>query len=281
MLKKSFKAFLILALIFSLSSCSTLLNNLSDSLYRQNDLKLVEDGAPSYLLLVEAFVTPKTTDRNMLSTAIQLYSAYSQAFVKDPKRQRLFTDKTKNWALQLLRTYPKFKAVETKEFSEYEKWTGSIGKRDVPYVFWAANAWIFWIIANLDSVDAVIDLPKAKAIIDRIMVLDSSYYYGAPHLFYGMFYSLMPEMVGGSLTKAKVEFDSALKYSGDKFLMTKVSYAQFYLKAKNDKKGFIKTLNEVLETDMDKYPEMRLLNLFAKNQAEELLKKTNELFIDL
>jgi len=278
MLNKIFKVLAVL-ILFSLLSCNSLLKSLSDSLYRQNDLKLVEDGAPSYLLLIEAFIESKPNDKSMLSTGIQLFSAYSQAFVKDPARQKIFTDKTKRWAMSLLRTYPRFKELENKEFDEYTKWLLSVSKRDIPYIFWATNAWFVWIIGNLDSIDAFIELPKAKAIMDRIKELDDTYYYGAPHLFYGMYYSVMPESIGGGADKAKAEFDIALKLSGDKFLMTKVSYAQLYLKLKNDKNGFIKTLNEVIKADLDKYPEMRLLNSFSKNQAAELLKKTNEIFI--
>ena len=60
--------------------------------------------------------------------------------------------------------------------------------------------------------------------------------------------------------------------------MTKVYLAQYYYKAKYDKKNFIKTLNEVINADIDKYPEMRLLNSIAKKRAEELLKKVDEFF---
>jgi hypothetical protein len=277
-MKKIVGILLLSVLIFQLTSCASLLKGLSDSLYRQNALKLVEDGAPSYLLLIEALIESNPKDKNMLSTGIMLFSAYSSAFVKDKARAKIFTDKTKNWALMLLRTYPSFKAAENKEFSQYSKWVSTIAKSDVPYVFSAADAWIMWIIANTDSIEAIMELPKAKAIIDRIRELDPNYYYGAPHLFYGIYLSYMPESVGGSLEKAKVEFQDALKVSGDKFLLTKVSYAQYYLKAKNDKADFIKILNEVIKADLDKYPDTRLLNSFAKKQAEELLNKVDELF---
>lgn len=278
MIKKTLQLLFIFLLFTYLTSCASLFKGLSDSLYRQNDLKLVEDGAPSYLLLIEALIDSNPNDRNMLSTGIQLFSAYSQAFVKDQARAKIFTDKAKKWSLMLLRTYPMFKTLEHKDFNQYSKWLLTISKKDIPYVFWAADAWILWIIGNTDSIDALIDLPKAKAIIDRIKKLDPEYYYGAPHMFYGMFYSILPESVGGSMEKAQVEFQDALKYSDDKFLLTKVTYAQYYLKAKNDKADFIKILNEVIKADVDKYPDTRLLNLFAKKQASELLNKIDELF---
>ena len=264
--------------IFIFCTCTSMVKGLSDSLYSQKDIKLVEDGAPSFLLLVESLIYSNPTNKNWLLTGIQLFSAYSNAFVKDKERKTIFQDKTKDWALKLLRTYPKFKQTENGDFDKYNKWVETINERDVPYVFWAANAWIMWIIAHSDSIEAIMELPKAKAIIDRIYKIKPDYYYGAPHLFYGIYYSALPEIAGGNLVKAKEEFDKALKISGDRFLMTKISYAEFYLKAKYDRKDYIKVLEEVVNADIDKYPEVRLLNAFSKKQAKELLEQTGKFF---
>ncbi len=269
---------LILLFIILLFSCASLTSGLTNSLYRQKDVKLIEDGAPAYLLLIEALIETKPKDKNFLMIGIQMFSAYSGAFVKDQERSKIFTEKTKTWALMLLRTYPKFKEYENLEFDKYVKWVDTIQKNDIPYVFWAAEAWIMWIISNSDNIEAMLDLPKAKAVIDRIYKLDSSYYYGFPHLFYGLYYSVLPEYLGGNLIKSKEEFDRALEYSQDKFLMTKVYFAQYYYKAKNDKENFKKVLTEVINADIEKYPDLRLLNSFAKKYAEELLNKIDEIF---
>jgi hypothetical protein len=277
MLNKLFYFSVILVLIIFIS-CSSLTGSLANSLYKQKDIKLVEDGAPAYLILVEAFIDSKPNNKKMLVMGIQMFSAYSSAFVNETERSKIFADKTKTWALMLLRTYPKFKQYENAEFDDFMQWIDTLKKNDIPYVFWAANAWIMWIIANADSVEAMLDLPKAKAIIDKIYELDSSYYYGAPHLFYGIYYSVLPDYIGGDLDKAKKEFDEALKFSEDKLLMTKVYLAQYYYKAKYDKKMFINTLKEVINADIEKYPEIRLLNTIAQKQAKDLLKKVNEFF---
>ena len=280
-MKKTVNLFLLSILcILLLSSCTSLIGGLSDSLYMQKDIQLVKDGAPSYLLLVEALIHSNPKNKKMLSLGIQLFSAYSSAFVVNDDRKIIFSNKSKEWAMMLLRTYPKFKKLENAGFDKYKKWVKSIGKKDIPDVFWAANAWIMWIISNSDSMDAMMDLPKAKAIIDRIYDLDSSYYYGAPHLFYGIFYSMMPESIGGDLVKAKEEFDKALEFSGDKFLMTRVSYAQFYCKAKYDRENYKKILTEVADADLDKHPETRLLNSFAKTLAKKSLEEIDDFFYD-
>jgi len=274
------RSIIIIFLISLLIGCASLIDGLSESIYQQKDVQLLEDGAPAYLILIEGLTYSFPNNKDILSFGIQLFSAYSSAFVKDEERKKIFLEKTKGWGIYLLRTFPKFKKLENKPFEEYQVWTRSIKKKDIPYVFWGANAWLFWIIGNMDSMDALIQLPKAKAIVDRIYELDSSYYYGAPHLFRGIYYSMIPENVGGDLKLSKKEFDKAIEYSGDELLLTRVSYAQSYCKAKYDRTEFEKVLKEVLAVDIDKNPETRLLNSFAQEQAAELLENISEYFYD-
>jgi len=276
-MKNIINIFIILIIILSIS-CSSLLSGLSESLYMQKDTQLVKDGAPSYLLLIEGLIHSNPKKRDYLMLGIQLFSAYAGAFVKDEDRKKIFSDKTKEWSVLLLRTYPKFVKYESAEFNEYEKWVDSLKKSDIPYVFWAANAWIMWIIENSDDMNAMLELPRARVIIDKIYEMDPSYYFGAPHLFYGIYYSILPEFAGGDLEKAKEEFNKALEYSKDKFLLTKLSYAEFYLKAKYDRDNYIKVLKEIVNTDLEKNPEMRLLNTLTQEQAKELLKNVNNFF---
>ncbi len=272
---------ILIILSLLLFSCASLTNNLIDglskSLYRQKDIKLIEEGSPAFLLLIEGLIISYPENRDMLLAGIQTFSAYSSAFVEDKERQKIFQNKTKEWAIQLLKTYPLYRNYEKivdKEKKEiaFKKFLNSLTKKDVKYVFWAANAWIMWIINNLDDIMALLELAEVKAIIGRIKDIDPNFYYGSPSLFYGVYYSAFPEDFGGDLKKAKEEFDKALKISGEEFLTTKLFYAIFYLKAINDKENLIKTLNEIINVDIEKYPDTRLLNLVTQNQAKEILE---------
>lgn len=278
-MKKNIAYILLLFIVLNtVPSCNKLIQGLSDSLYGQKDIQLVKDGAASYLLLVEGLIKSNPKNKTFLTTGIQLFYAYSSAFVNDPERKKIFADKTKEWAMLLLRTYPKFRKVEYKSIDEFQTWVKTLRKKDVKNVFWASNAWINWIIANSDSMDALMELPKAKALIDKIYELDSSFYFGAPHLLYGTFYSIMPVNAGGDLVKAQQDFEAALKYSGDKFLTTKVLYASIFCKAKYDRECFEKTLQEVIDADVDTYPEVRLLNTLAQQEAKDLLEQIDDFF---
>ncbi|HQJ04839.1 MAG TPA: TRAP transporter TatT component family protein [Spirochaetota bacterium] len=287
---KKIKLLICVIVAASVVSCSSIVGNLTEgltkSLYKQKDIELIEDGAPAFLLLIESFIENSPNDRNQLVTGIQTFSAYSSAFVDDKERKKIFSDKTKGWALDLLRTYPQFDNYENigdrdAKDAAFKKFLSGLKKGDVKYVFWAANAWIMWIIDNLDSMDAFLELPVAKEIVTRIKEIDGDFYYGAPHLFDGVYYSAFPENFGGNLKKAKEEFDVALKLSGDEFLTTKLFYATFYLTAIGDKEGFEKVLNEIIDMDIEKYPDTRLLNIVSKSQAEKMIEKVDEMFINL
>jgi hypothetical protein len=270
--------------VFLSLSCSSIIKGLTDSLYEQKDVVLIEEGAPSYLILIEGLLRSNPNSKQYLLPAIQIFIAYGSSFVNDPDRKKIFADKTKDWAFRLLRSYPKFSKYEKttdreqkeKELNEFLK---SLSKKDVPEIFWATNAWINWILNNLDSTDAFMELPIAKALIERIYQLDDTYYYGAPHLYLGVFYGAFPKEIGGNLDKAKEEFDKALAIS-DKLLLTKIFYAEYYLKPKNDKKSYEKMMNDIIKFDVDKFPEMRLVNIVSQKQAKELLAKINDSFYE-
>lgn len=277
-MKSFINIFIFFLILLFFISCSSLLKSLGESIYQQRDIELVKEGAPSYLLLVEGLIKAYPKNREYLKLGIQLFTAYSSAFITEAERKELFTLKAKEWGLELLKTYPNIKKVINSDFETFEKEAKKFKKKDIDYIFWAANAWIIWIISHTDSLEALLDLPKARCIVDKVYDLDDSYYYGAPHLFYGIYYSFLPESYGGDLKKAEQEFNLALKYAQDKLLLTKISYATVFLRAKNDRESFIKILKEVINTDIEKYPEQRLLNIIAQKQAKELLKKVDEFF---
>ncbi len=273
----------VMIISFTFTSCSSMFDGLAKSLFSQKDVKLVNDGAPAYLLLIEGLISSDPKNRTFLQIGIQTFTAYSSAFVDDPVRKKIFSDKCKNWGKQLLMTYPQFAAYEKsrdieKKNRAFNSFIKSINKVEVPYVFWASYAWIMWILDNLDTIDGLMDLGIVKQIIDRVYVVDGDFYYSAPHLFYGVFYAAFPKDIGGDISKAKNEFNYVIEKNGDKLLMAKMFYAMFYLKPQHEKEEFKKTLKEIEDYDLDSCPENRLLNLITQEEAVKLLKNADSLF---
>jgi len=274
---------LFLFISFSFTSCGSMFDKFTSSLFSQRDVKLIGNGAPAYLLLIEGLISAVPKNRGYLQIGIQTFSAYSEAFVDDPIRKKIFSEKCKDWGKRLLMTYPQFANFEKSKDIEkknraFDSFLKNIKKRDVPYVFWASYSWIMWIMDNLDSVEALMDLGIVKQIIDRVYVVDGDFYYSAPHLFYAIFYAAFPKEIGGNIDKAKNEFDYVIEKNGDKLLMAKMSYAIFYLKPQNQKEEFKKVLKEILNYDLDLYPDNRLLNLITQDEANKLLNDIDNLF---
>lgn len=280
---------LVISVLFS--SCSALTKNITESLtaslMQQEDVILVKDGAPSFLLLIEGLIYNDPDNKDLLSAGIQMFSAYGGIFVTETGRKELFNKKTKKWAIDLLLTYPKFKKYYTMSSEDkaqkdaaFEDFLKSIKKKDVPYVFWASYSWALDIMAHLDSPVSFIELPIPRAIIQRVYELEDTFYYGAPHLFFGIIYGAYPKMYGGDPEKAKQEFDRALEISQGKLYMVKLMYADFYYKPLMDRENYVKIVQEVIDGDIEEAPENRLLNIMAQKQARAMLEAADEFFMD-
>ena len=167
----------------------------------------------------------------------QLYSTYSSAFVEDELRRELFAKKVVEWGNNLLLSYPLYHLYahtdsldrELKE-KRLEAFVKSIKKKDIPYVFWGVFAIGMDAINNSDNPLGLLMLPMLLRIVDKIYELDHSFFNGAPHLFYGLYYGTYPEAFGGDPARAKKEFEEAINISKGNLLSTKIMFAQVYYK---------------------------------------------------
>jgi hypothetical protein len=131
---------------------------------------------------------------------------------------------------------------------------------------------------NLDSIEALAELPKVQLMMQRVLELDEGYYYGGAHLFMGIWLASRPKMAGGDLKKAQEHFLKAIDLGKGKFLMAYVYYANHYARQVLDKDLFISTLQKVLETPADASPDLTLLNTIAQREAKKLLDHMEEYF---
>jgi hypothetical protein len=263
----------------TVGSAAILLENVAKSAYKQSDLKVIREGMPAYLMLVDGMVEAVPNNAHLLITAAQAYSSFAAAFVEetDEDYASALYAKAKKYALRSLDVRG-LKAPASTPFEQFEKEVAARGKEDVPYMFWTATCWGGWIRLNLSSMAAVAELPRVELLMKRVLALDEQFYYGGPHLFMGIWFASRPKIAGGDLTKAQYHFQKALEFSGEKFLMTRVYYAEQYARKTLDKDLFVATLEKVLEIPADNTPELTLLNTVAHKKAKELLEHVNEYF---
>ena len=263
----------------TVGSAATLLEDVSNSASKQSDLRVIRDGMPAYLMLIDGMVEAVPRNARLLLTAAQAYASFASAFVEetDTEYARTLYEKAKKYALRALELRG-LKNPVLKPFDAFEEALNRLGKDDVPYMFWTATCWGSWIQLSLGSMAAVAELPRVEALMKRVLVLDEQFYFGGPHLFMGIWFASRPKMAGGDLTRARYHFQKALEFSQGKFLMTQVYYADQYARKTFDKKLFVATLQSVLETPADIIPKLTLLNTVAHKKAKELLEQVDSYF---
>jgi tetratricopeptide (TPR) repeat protein len=263
----------------TIGAAASLLEDVAKSSYKQSDLNVIREGMPAYLLLMDGMVEAWPTNERLLIVAAQGYSSYASAFVEDLDKNyaRALYGRATDYALRSLEERG-FKNPRQRSFEEFSKDLKNLGKKDVPYLFWAAACWGNWIGLNLSSIEAVAELPRVELMMRRALELDEGFYYGGPHLFMGIWYASRPKIAGGNLDLAQDHFQKAIELGQGKFLLANVYYAKYYARRVFDEDLFRSTLQKVLETPPDITPELTLLNTIAHQKAQNMLDHIEEYF---
>jgi hypothetical protein len=258
---------------------ASLVENVAAAANKQSDLRVIREGMPAFLLLLDGMVESWPENDRLLLGAAQAYSSYATAFVglDDALYREALLLRAKTYALLALeqRGIP---APLDSPFDEFERHVGRMINSDIPYVFWSASCWASWIGAHTASIAALAELPRAEALMRRVLALDETYQYGGAHIFMGILYASRPSVAGGNLDLSQQHFLKAIDIGQGKFLMTLVYYAEVYAKKALDRELFVSTLKKVVDTPAGIVPELTLMNTVARHKAQDLLGKTDELF---
>ncbi len=260
-------------------STATLLEGVAKASSQQSDLRILREGTPAYLMLIDGMIQSWPDNEQLLTAGAQSYSTFASLFVEDQDKEyaNLLYTRGRQYALRSLERRG-FKDPLQKPFDDFSRGLKRLKKKDVPILFWTATCWANWIRLNLDSMEALSELPRVEAMVKRVLELDEGFYYGGAHLFMGIWYASRPKIAGGDLKKSQEHFLKALDLGKRKFLMADVYYASHYARKSADKELFIATLQKVLETPADTLPDLVLVNTVAKKQAKELLSHVEEYF---
>ena len=184
------------------------------SIHSQSDPEIVKQGFPAYLMLLDTLVLASPDDPDLLYAATLAYSTYCQAFLTDESESergaKLFGH-GKRYGLRLLERMKEINEIDSISVTDFEEALRHLDRHDVPHMYAASTAWLGWILMNTDSMIALADLPKALAVMNRILELDEGYDRGSVHLFYGIYYAVQPRGAGRNLTKSKEHFERAIE----------------------------------------------------------------------
>ena len=270
--------FLLLALTAGCSPTASLVSSLGNNLNYQNDLELVCEGAPSFLLIIDSLIVDDPENPRLLKNGVQAYAALDS--VTDecgrPERNKALGAKAHAYGLTLLREETGI--TPAMGLPELAKTLQEKKRGDVPALFWGGYGWALWIAAEDGSPAALADLPRVEQLMQRVVALDDTYYRGGAHLFLGIYYGSKPKMYGGNPDLAKQHFERALAINRRRFLPVQVAYAEYYARQVMDEELYRSLLEEVLAFDLSSEPELTLSNLVAQRRARQLLDSIDEYF---
>lgn len=263
-----------------LQACAV--TRLDDSLPRgimnNDDLQLVEQGLPAYLLMMDGFIINWPESEGLLRSGASLYSAYAGLFVDDDARARKLTDQALDYSLRAAcEEHDELCDVRSLAVPELEKVLADMDADDVTVLYNLGTTWAGYIQVRSSDWNAVGSLGRVNVLLERSVALDETYKQGQGHMYLGVMNSFLPKSMGGQPDKAKRHFDKAIALSDGDNLLAKVLYAEHYARLAFDRELHDRLLREVLDEDPHREG-LTLQNVYAQKEARSLLDESADYF---
>ncbi len=274
------------ALVTAAAGCASIISSvtggmaedLSAAMMNQNDPETVREGAPAYLLMLDALIEGSPNNTDLLLSGARLYGSYASAFVTDETRAKKLAQKSQEYGYRALcRKLEEVCAAVNKPFDEFVPTLAVVDIDDLEVLYGFTAAWAGWIQINSDDYNAIAEIPKVEAAMDKVVELDDTLDNGFPQVYLGVLDTLLPPSVGGKAEEGKAHFERAIQISEGRNLMAKVMFAESYARLVFDKALHDRLCREVLEADPN-VPGLVLSNTLAQEQAEELLAGSDDYF---
>ena len=256
-----------------------LARNLSDAVLNQEDPKIVRDGAPAYLLLLDSLVAGNPENPVILSSASDLYTSYSAIFVNDANRSKILSERALKYSKKALCiSYEDSCNWDDYSFDDFNLSLDDFDIRYSDLLLTYSTSYLVYIRSHSNDWNAIARLPYIESALEYYVEknpetenIDSVYTY------LGILSTLLPPALGGDYEKGKRYFENAIEFSGDQNLSAKVEYALSYARPLYDRELHDKLLQEVISSNPVK-KNYTLLNVIAKEQASSMLEDADEYF---
>ncbi len=294
---------LIIAAQLSCFLSKTTANMVAGSLSRESsgevfsgddDPQLVGDALPFTIKLYESLLATSPANPKLLLATGRALCMYGYAYIQMPAEQLSYSDlaekeemleRSKHLYLRARHDILKALTLRHHHFSEaldhndYESAFKGVTAKDTSYLYWAGASWMAAFTADKSDVTLAVDIPKAVALIRKVLDLKDSFGEGAAHEFFISYYGAMPVAMGGSDEKARMHFDLAVKYSRGLKLSPYIALATT-VSVKNQDIGEFKSLLETaLKINVNKNTANRLVNILNQQKAHWLLDHIDNYFL--
>ena len=270
------------------------LDKAKTSLDAEHDIWLARATATGNLKFFEGVLQSTPENRLLLDMTAANYGLYAFAFIEDdleqaeygsPEYEELkaraadFYERARRFAIRRLELdFKDFgRALEGKG-ARLEQIIAELKEEHLAPMYWLAYAWGSKISVLNDDPSQLVHLGLVKRLMGWVRKTNGTFQNGGPHLFFGAVEVALPKQLGGRPELAKAAFEEGIQVTGGRFLMGKALYARMYMKAVDDKAGYIRLLKEVIDAPGDIMPSQRLANELAKIRARRWLAEADEIF---
>ncbi len=280
---------LILTASFLLASCTMgqvlvqpalpLVDNSIEKLNRETDLKAAEKTITGNLKILNGMIKLDPKNAQLQTYAAQGLYGLAYGFREDSQPQSAAD-------LYLRGMQHGVKALQLNgannllgsTMADFDKQVSGMRRSDVAAMFWTASNWGKWIDMHRDDPDALAQLPRATALMQRVLDLEDTFYYGGAHMYFGVYYGSRAPTIGGNFKKSRAYFNHARKITNGKLLIADLLQAQYLARQEFNRKEFHQLLSGVVNAPDNLMPELGLQNQIAKRKAAALLKREDEWF---
>ena len=261
----------------------------SSTLNSDNDPELIRDAAPFGLKTYETLLESLPKHVPLLVATCRGYTSYAYGFLamdadairyKDRAAAKAIDERTLNMYLRAhgycaRALEERFKGVTEMLLKDPANALPKAKKDDVELLYWSAASWGLAMALNPDTL--AIDFPAVRAMAERALALDETWWNGALHEL--MITLDSQELLGGSQENARKHYERALELQKGLSPGPYLSLAMGVSVARQDRAEFEKLLNLALAVNPDANPSERLVTVLMQRRAKFLLDQVEYLFL--
>ncbi len=274
--------FLQVVVVF-ISSCSLnhlpiglstyLIEQRMEGLNRLHDLTRAESELKENIQLLGRMLQQADVDPRFYIYDAHANFSYAFAFVEDRdvvRSKRLYM-RAFNSALKALAVFGIQETDLNARSDQLEKKLSGLTKPAVPALYWLAMSWARLIELKQPDLVSLMHLHKTALLMQRVLELDRYYQHAGPYVFFAVYYSIRPVLLGGDPQRAREYFEIARKYNRNRLLMIDYLEAKYLHTGQAGQHSRRERIQQILKSPRDIYPGQELMNQIAKQKAASLI----------
>ncbi len=277
----------------AINSLSSVLAEGNSVFESDNDPAFIAEALPFSLKLIDALLNEDPDNQDLLLAGASGYVFYSYAYLDIAAEEISFDDidaarelrararnlflRAHDYASRAFEvSYPGIRATLLADPELAVQSVSGDSSLSVELLYWNAVSLSLAISSSRNDAALLARMPEVEAQLERALALDESWDEGALHEL---------AINAAPLTDIDAEaiaehYQRALDLSAGKRASLFVSLAEATAVPEQNRNAFVDLLERALAVDVDRFPELRLVNTVAQSRATWLLDNIDELILE-